>query len=93
MTVSKQLRRVVSGRPVVLEERRVSVLVYGGGGILELCATSTWTALAEREILQLARSEKQLESGGSGDGVRCSLNAPLPHADCVSLMSHNYQHV
>lgn len=32
MTVSKQLRRVVSGRPVVLDERRVSVLFYGGGG-------------------------------------------------------------
>lgn len=32
MTVRKQLRRVVSGRPVVLEERRVSVLFYSGGG-------------------------------------------------------------
>lgn len=32
MTVSKQLRRVVSGRPVVLEERRVSARSYDGGG-------------------------------------------------------------
>lgn len=63
MTVSKQLRRVVSGRPVVLEERRVSVLFDGGGwggGDFGAVHGEHVDGLAEREILQLARSEKQL---------------------------------
>lgn len=59
MTASKQLRRVVSGRPVVLEERRVSVLFYGGGDFGAVHGEHV-DGLAEREILQLARSEKQL---------------------------------
>lgn len=59
MTVSKQLRRVVSGHPVVLEERRVSVLFYGGGDFGALRDEHV-DGLAEREILQPARSEKQL---------------------------------